>query len=361
MSCGGGGFGAPSDTITGTLTPGVIPVATGIHTLGDSIISQAAGVISIAGALSVLAGDLLVSRSSAGIVLGTIANTNGAATGHAVLSLDSTAGDGYLRIDTSWALGKDVSDSSAFVLSQSSTLGTNNRIRVDSSAVLLPTTDLTISRSSAGIVLGSVINTNGAATGHAVMSLDSTAGDAFVRIDSQWSFGRDVSDSGAWVLSKSGTLGTTNVLRVDASSIISPNSLVVTNFSEVCNSAGSSAPFYWSSGTFTSTSRRWRARKDNTAESGANAGSDWQLEAFTDGAVLIDAPIKIFRVAGGNMELARPVKLAGVLITAAANESTGAGAALLGANSPAATLAAPYTWIKWNTSDGSVVYMPVWK
>lgn len=45
----------------------------------------------------------------------------------------------------------------------------------------------------------------------------------------------------------------------------------------------------------------------------------------------------------------------------AGNESTGAGAALLGANSPASTLTAPYTWEKVITSDGSTGYFPVWK
>ena len=41
--------------------------------------------------------------------------------------------------------------------------------------------------------------------------------------------------------------------------------------------------------------------------------------------------------------------------------STGAGSALLGANSPAITLTAPYTWITVITSDGSTGYMPIWK
>lgn len=43
------------------------------------------------------------------------------------------------------------------------------------------------------------------------------------------------------------------------------------------------------------------------------------------------------------------------------NELSGVGAALLGANCPAVTVAAPYTWIKVETSDGSVGYIPVWK
>ena len=41
--------------------------------------------------------------------------------------------------------------------------------------------------------------------------------------------------------------------------------------------------------------------------------------------------------------------------------STGAGSALLGTNSPATTLTAPYTWITVITSDGSTGYMPIWK
>jgi len=42
-------------------------------------------------------------------------------------------------------------------------------------------------------------------------------------------------------------------------------------------------------------------------------------------------------------------------------ETTGAGSAALGANSPALTTAAPYTWFKVTTSDGSAGYIPVWK
>jgi len=41
--------------------------------------------------------------------------------------------------------------------------------------------------------------------------------------------------------------------------------------------------------------------------------------------------------------------------------TTGGGSALLGANSPATTLTAPYTWITVITSDGSTGYMPIWK
>lgn len=41
--------------------------------------------------------------------------------------------------------------------------------------------------------------------------------------------------------------------------------------------------------------------------------------------------------------------------------TTGAGSALLGANSPAVTNTAPYTWIQIVTADGSTAYIPAWK
>jgi hypothetical protein len=41
--------------------------------------------------------------------------------------------------------------------------------------------------------------------------------------------------------------------------------------------------------------------------------------------------------------------------------STGANSALLGANSPATILTAPYTWITVITSDGTTGFMPIWK
>ncbi len=55
------------------------------------------------------------------------------------------------------------------------------------------------------------------------------------------------------------------------------------------------------------------------------------------------------------------VRFGDVVQTASAQESTGAGSALLAANCPAVTITAPYKWIKGLTSDGSTVYWPVWK
>ena len=43
------------------------------------------------------------------------------------------------------------------------------------------------------------------------------------------------------------------------------------------------------------------------------------------------------------------------------NNTTGAGSALLGANCPAVTVTAPYTWFKMLSGDGSTVYVPAWK
>ncbi len=53
-------------------------------------------------------------------------------------------------------------------------------------------------------------------------------------------------------------------------------------------------------------------------------------------------------------------KLAGIPQFAGAN-TTGAGSASLGANCPATTPTAPYTWIQVKTADGSTASVPVWK
>lgn len=55
---------------------------------------------------------------------------------------------------------------------------------------------------------------------------------------------------------------------------------------------------------------RWRARKAAGVESGANAGSAFQLVAFSDAGAEIDIPIQIVRAAGGAMTFSRPLTLA---------------------------------------------------
>lgn len=101
---------------------------------------------------------------------------------------------------------------------------------------------------------------------------------------------------------------------------------------------------------------------------GASASSAGQLTIdganLTTGDIVIElnnaTPSIKFKGSGGASLLTIPNT--GILqFNVAANESTGAGTALLGANSPAVTNTAPYTWIKMKTSDGSTVYIPVWK
>lgn len=53
-------------------------------------------------------------------------------------------------------------------------------------------------------------------------------------------------------------------------------------------------------------------------------------------------------------------RVAGIVSFAGTN-TTGAGIAGFGANSPASTLTAPYTWIQVKTADGSTAYIPCWK
>ena len=55
-----------------------------------------------------------------------------------------------------------------------------------------------------------------------------------------------------------------------------------------------------------------------------------------------------------DLPLLANVKFSGV-------NTTGAGSAALGANCPATTLTAPYTWVRVKTSDGSTGWLPIWK
>lgn len=50
----------------------------------------------------------------------------------------------------------------------------------------------------------------------------------------------------------------------------------------------------------------------------------------------------------------------GNLMFSASQYSTGAGTPQLGTNCPASTLTAPNTWLKFEKSDGTVVYVPAW-
>lgn len=54
-------------------------------------------------------------------------------------------------------------------------------------------------------------------------------------------------------------------------------------------------------------SARWSVRADSTAESGANAGTAFQIIASADNGATIDTPIVIVRAAGGTMTFTRPL------------------------------------------------------
>ena len=73
--------------------------------------------------------------------------------------------------------------------------------------------------------------------------------------------------------------------------------------------------------------------------------------ADTSASTDIEA-LKIDRTTGN-------VSLSGILQLA--QNSTGAGTASMGSNSPATTLSAPYTWMKMKAADGTTVYVPAWK
>jgi hypothetical protein len=57
----------------------------------------------------------------------------------------------------------------------------------------------------------------------------------------------------------------------------------------------------------TGTAQRWAVGKNNTAESGSNAGSDFAFIAYDDGGVLIDTAFSITRAQFGPMTVARPL------------------------------------------------------
>jgi hypothetical protein len=76
-----------------------------------------------------------------------------------------------------------------------------------------------------------------------------------------------------------------------------------------------------------------------------NSGNSWEFQFGTGAAASL---------ALGNAIMVFPE----VQFT---TNTTGGGAALLGANCPAVTVAHPYTWITAQSSDGSTVYIPAWK
>lgn len=136
--------------------------------LGDSLVVdgrfEVAGAISGASTLDLTGGNLTVERSnSGGTVNLRVSNTSNTASSEARLNLvaaGTSAGDAFVRYDvsgtTSWVSGLDNSDGDAFVISESGTPGSNNRIRIASGgAVSVPgTLDVTGAATAASAALG---------------------------------------------------------------------------------------------------------------------------------------------------------------------------------------------------------------
>jgi len=105
-------------------------------------------------------------------------------------------------------------------------------------------------------------------------------------------------------------LVTTGGLLIDSSAITATaaGSITIgdgTTSSPGCslNGAVSYRPYRWK----TNGVLRWDLTVNNMAESGANAGSNFQIVAFADDGVAYDTPIAILRAAGGTITLSRPV------------------------------------------------------
>lgn len=69
--------------------------------------------------------------------------------------------------------------------------------------------------------------------------------------------------------------------------------------------AGQDRGIFFQSGSLS----RWRLRTTSTAESGSDAGSNLALDAYNDAGSFVDTVLTIARVAGGQVDFARPVTI----------------------------------------------------
>lgn len=153
--------------------------------------------------------------------------------------------------------------------------------------------------------------------------------DAAVLIDSPITITRAA--GGALTISRPTTINSTATVQTAAGA---SGFTVGANDSTSCavninGAAGTSRQIMWRSAGVV----RWNAVTNLTAESGSDAGSNWQLQAYTDAGVAIDSPISITRAAGGTMTLARPVSMSSTLnvtgaITGSSNIYAAAGSNL---------------------------------
>ena len=64
---------------------------------------------------------------------------------------------------------------------------------------------------------------------------------------------------------------------------------------------------------YTAGSQRFGWGADNTAETGADAGTNWLMYAYTDAGAFIDTVLQIVRAAGGDFRINRPLRVASTI------------------------------------------------
>ena len=94
----------------------------------------------------------------------------------------------------------------------------------------------------------------------------------------------------------------------------------------------------------------------DVAKSGASGTARFYDQTATTGATRV-----LISLGAADTTSTQVFEIGGLMKFSGLNNSAGTGSALLGANSPAVTNTAPYTWLKVLTSDGSTGYIPVWK
>ena len=92
---------------------------------------------------------------------------------------------------------------------------------------------------------------------------------------------------------------------------------------------------------------------------GAAANVDWSVDNFTGDLRFFESGNVRVQIHSGADPTAR-LDVTGKIKFGGTN-TTGSGSAALGANCPATTAGAPYTWIEAIAADGSTVYIPAWK
>lgn len=186
--------------------------------------------LSTTGAITIGVQNLTVTRSQSGDNVGaTLYNTSNTASSNALLQLEvagTSAGDPYVEFivdggsPSAWSFGVDNSDADAVCLAAATTLSGTNILRITTSSMTVGADHYTARSQNGGTVFGQVENTSNTASSNARMSIvvaGTSAGDPFtvftVTGTSNWAVGLDNSDSDAFKISASATLGTSDIIR----------------------------------------------------------------------------------------------------------------------------------------------------